>query len=119
MTLKKKKGLHELLTGKAKGSAPKVSSMSQLPPVLPSPPFPSVNPFAPANLKKRKKDKEVAEEGELVPYDEGVPSKLPKIAKGKGRAASVESKEAEHLVEMRPQNPAWNPRLELDGTTIP
>ena len=117
----KKKGLRELLTGRAKGSAPKDASRSQLPLALPSPPppSPSVNPFAPANLKKRKKDKEVVKEGEVVPLDEGVPPKLPKTAKGNGRASSIESKESEPLAEVRPPNQAWNPRLELDGAAIP
>lgn len=63
------------------GSTPKYASGSELPP----PPFPppSVNLFALTNLKKRKKDKKVVEEGELVPYNEGVLPKMPKIAKGK------------------------------------
>lgn len=91
MPLERKKGLRELLTGKAKGLVPKDASGSHLLP--PPPPPPSANPFAPANLKKRKKDKEVVKEGELVPHDEGVPPKMPKIAKGKGRASSAESKE--------------------------
>ena len=61
----RKKGLRELL--KARGSVPKDASGPQ--PPLPFPPFPPslVNPFAPTNLKKRKKENEVAEEGELVP----------------------------------------------------
>ncbi|KAL0005433.1 hypothetical protein SO802_012994 [Lithocarpus litseifolius] len=77
MLLERKKGLHELLAGKAKGSAPKDALGSQLLPTLPPPP-PLANLFASANLKKRKKDKEVVEEGELVPYNERVPPKLPK-----------------------------------------
>ena len=48
----------------------------------------------------------MVEEGELVPYIEEVPSKLPKMAKGKGRASSAESKEDWY---MRPSNPTWNP----------
>ena len=87
---------------------------SQLPP-----PFPSTNLFAPVNLKKRKKDKQVVEEGELVPYNEGVPPTMPKTAKGKGRASSVESKEVEHVDKVCPLNPAWNPRLQLDDVAIP
>ena len=51
------------------------------------------NPFAPANLKKRKMDKELVKKGELVPHDEGVPPKMPKTTKGKGRASLAESKE--------------------------
>ena len=101
MSLERKRSLRELLVGRAKGSAPKDASGSQL--SLPPPP-PSVNPFAPTNLEKRKKDKEVVEEGELVPYNEEVPPKLLKIAKGKGKASSAESKEDRHVAEVRPLN---------------
>lgn len=117
MLLERKKGLRELLTNRAKGLEPKGTSGSKLPP--PPPHFPSVNPFTLANLKKRKKDKEVAEEGELVPHNEEVPLKLPKTAKGKGKASLVKSKENRHESEVRPQNPIWNPQLELDGIAIP
>ena len=101
MPLERKRGFRELLAGKAKGSAPKDALGSQLPPPLLPPSPSSVNPFTLANLKKRKKDKEV----ELVPYNEKVPPKLPKTAKGKGKASSVESKEDRHVVEERPSNP--------------
>ena len=57
-------------------------------------------------MRKRKKNKEVVEERELVPSNEGVPLKVPKTAKGKQRASSAESKEAEHMAEVRPPNPA-------------
>lgn len=90
---------------------------SQLPLTLPPPLLPSINLLAPIGLKKRKKDKKVVEDGELVLYDKGVSSKQLKMTKGKGRAFLVESKVAEHVAEVR--HPAWNPRLELDGTTIP
>ena len=71
MPLERKKGagLHELLTDRSKGSTSKDASGSQLPPPL-SPPPPSASPFAHANLRKRKKDKEV-KKGELVPSTEG------------------------------------------------
>ena len=111
MLLERKKGLRELIASKAKGSRPKDSSGSQLPPALPSPPPPSVNPFKPTNLKKRKKEKEVAKKGELVPDKEEAPPKLPKIAKGKGKGSSIESKEDKHVAEMGPQNLAWNHQL--------
>ena len=62
MPLERKRGLHELLASKAKGSAPKDASGAQLPPP-PLPPPLSVNPFTLASLKKRKKDKEVVKEG--------------------------------------------------------
>ena len=61
----------------------------------------------------------MVEEGELVPYNEEVSLKLPKMAKGKGKASSVESKEDRHMAEVRPSNPTWNPQLELDGAVIP
>ena len=88
-----------------RGLAPKDASGSQPLPTLPPPPSPSVNPFMLANLKKRKNDKEVVEEGEVIPLDEGVPPKLPKTAKGKGRGFSVKSKDAETVVEVRLPNP--------------
>ena len=79
--------MRELLTDKAKGSAPKDVSGSQPllplpPPPPPPPPPPSFNSFTPANLKKRKKEKKVVEEGELVLQKEGLPPKQQKTAKG-------------------------------------
>ena len=107
----RKKGLRELL--RARGLAPKVASRSQPPLPPPPPPPPSINPFAPANLKKRKKEKEITEEKELVPHEQQ------KIAKGKGKASSVKSKEDRNVVEVCLQNPTWDPSLELDGAAIP
>ena len=51
----------------------------------------------------------MVEEGELVPYNEEVPLKLPKTAKDMGRAALVKSKEERHMAEVCPSNPTWNP----------
>ena len=117
--LKRKKGLRELLTSKAKGLAPKDASGSQPLPTLPPPPPPPVNPFTSANLKKRKKDKEVVEEGEVIPLDEGVPPTLLKTSKAKGNGFSIKSKDAETVAEVRPPNPTWNPWLDLDSVAIP
>ena len=61
----------------------------------------------------------MVKEGELVPYNEGVPPKMPKMTKGKGKASSVESKEVEHMDEVCLLNPTWNPQLELDDVAIP
>ena len=66
-----KKGLRELLAARAKGSAPKDASGSQLLPTLPPPPLSSINPFVLANHKKRKKDKKVAEKGKWSPWMRG------------------------------------------------
>ena len=35
------------------------------------------------------------------------------------RASSVESREKQDVAEMHHQDPAWAPRLELDGAAIP
>ena len=68
MALNRKKGLHELLANRAKGLVPKDTSRSQPFPCLPPPP--TVNPFVVANLKKKRKEKEVAKEGEVVTQKE-------------------------------------------------
>ena len=54
-----------------------------------------------------------------MPLDEGVPPKLPKMVKGKGKTSFVESKKAKPLAEVHPLNPTWNRSLELDGAAIP
>ena len=53
----------------------------------------------------------------MVPHDKRVPPKQPKIAMGKGKASSVDSKEVEHVAEVH--HPTWNPQLELNGAAIP
>ena len=110
MALNKKRDLRELFTNRAKGLAPKDASGSQPPLALLPPPPPTINLFTVANLKKKRK--ELAEKGELVPQKE---PKQQKDTKGKGRAFSVESKEDHIVAEVRPQNPVWEPRLELEG----
>ena len=70
-------------------------------------------------MKKRKKEKEAAEEGELVLQKERVPLKQQKMAKGTGRVSLVESKEDRSAAEVYLQNPVWEPWLELDGVVIP
>lgn len=35
------------------------------------------------------------------------------------RASSVKSRDVENVAEVRPMNPMWNPRLELDVTASP
>nr|POE81197.1 hypothetical protein CFP56_30387 [Quercus suber] len=101
MPLERKNGssLHELLAGRSRGSASKDAWGSLL---LRPPPSPVVSSFAPVNMRKRKKDKEMAEERELVHSNEGVPPKVPKTVKGKQMASLAKSKEAE-----------------LDGAAIP
>ena len=70
MALDRKKGLKKLLVDRAKGSVQKDTSRSQPLPTLlpppPPPPPPAVNLLAMPNLKKKRKEKEVAEEGEVV-----------------------------------------------------
>ena len=83
MPLERKKGLSlcELLVGRSKGSASKDAFGFQLPPLPPS----LASPFAFANLKKGKKDNEVVEKEELVPYNKGFLlrcQRRPKAGKG-------------------------------------
>ena len=73
---KKRPSLRELLMGRSKGSTSKDALGSQLPPP------PSTSPSMSTNLRKREKDKEVVEEGELVPSNEGVPPTVSKASKG-------------------------------------
>lgn len=47
------------------------------------------------------------------------PPKQQKVAKGKGKASSVDSREDQTVAEVHLQNSVWDPRLELDGSTIP
>ena len=50
-----------------------------------------------------------------------MPQKEPKqqkTTKGKGKASSVESKKGHAMVEVSPQNPVWEPQLELEGAAI-
>ena len=68
MALNRKKGLCELLADKAKWLVPKDALGSQ--PPLTLPPLPIANLFAIANLKKKRKEKELNDEGKLVPQKE-------------------------------------------------
>ena len=54
------------------------------------------------------------EEREVVPQKE---PKQQKMAKGQGRASSIESKEAEHFADVH--HLTWNPQLEFDGAVVP
>ena len=64
MAMNRKRGLCELLANRAKGLVPKDASRSQPPLALPPP---TINPFAVANLKKKRNEQELVEKGELVP----------------------------------------------------
>jgi len=55
-----------------------------------------------ANLKKKRKEKEVAEEGELVPQKE---PKQQKMVKDKRRASSIKSREDQNVAEVHHQHP--------------
>ena len=65
-------------------------------------------------MKKKRNEKEIIEEGEVVPQKEPKPQKM---AKDRGQVFSMESKEAEHSTDVH--HPTWNPRLELDGVVVP
>lgn len=71
--------------------------------------------FAMANLKKKMKENEVANKGEVFPQKE---PKHQKVAKGQGKASSVESKEDHSVAEVCPPTLMWDPQLEL-GSAMP
>ena len=68
-----------------------------------------------ANLKKKMKENEVANEGEVFPQKE---PEHQKVAKGQGKASSVESKEDHSVAEVCPPTLMWDPQLEL-GSAMP
>ena len=70
MALNLRKGLKELLTGRNKGSSSIVAPKFQPFPALPPPSPSALNLLSMPNLKKKRKEKEGAEEGELVPQKE-------------------------------------------------
>ena len=102
MALNRKKGLKELFVERNKGTLRPQPLHTLLPP--PPPPTVDLLPIPIPNLKKKMKEKEIAEEGEVVSQKE---SKQQKMAKDKGRPSSMESKEAEHSIGMC--HPTWNP----------
>ena len=102
MALNRKKGLKELFVERNKGTLRPQPLHTLLPP--PSPPTVDLLPIPIPNLKKKRKEKEIVEEGEVVSQKE---SKHQKMAKDKGCPSSIESKEAEHLADMC--HPTWNP----------
>ena len=65
-------------------------------------------------MKKKRNEKEVVEEGEVIPQKE---PKQQKMAKDKRQASLVESREDQSVVEVRHQHPTWAPWL--DGIAIP
>ena len=69
-----------------------------------------------ANLKKKRKEKEMAKEGELVLQKE---PKQQKTVKGQGRASFVESKEDHNVAKVHPPTLVWDHQLELEGVAIP
>lgn len=73
------------------------------------------------NLKKKKKEKEIADEGKVDSRDEVVPPKQQKTAqvKGKGKASSAESRKDQTLAEVRPLYLVWDLRVGLKGAAIP
>ena len=55
-------------------------------------------------MKKKRNEKEITEEGEVVPQKE---LKQQKMAKDRGRVFSVESREAEHSTDVHSAGWSW------------
>ena len=114
MAFNPRKGLKELFVGRNKRLSSKDAPKSQPLPALPPPLSLTLNLLPMPNLKKKRNEKEGAKEGELVPQKK---PKQQRTARERGRASSVESKEAEHSAHMH--HLAWNPQLKLDGAAVP
>ena len=115
MALNPRKGLKNLVAGRNKGLSSKEAAKTQLPPNPSLPPFPSPLGLHPdPNLQKKKRKEKEIEGGEIAP-PKGL--KQQKINKDRQRETSVESREAKHSTNVRYST--WNPKLELDGTTLP
>ena len=115
MALNPRKGLKDILAGRNKGSSFKETPKTQLPPNLPPPPLPSPLGLLPnPNLQKKKRKEKDIEEREIAPSKD---PKQQKINRDKAHESLVESREAEHSANVR--HSTWNPKLELDGVTLP
>ena len=93
MALNPRKGL--------KGLASKDALKFQPLPALPPSPFPpavSLLPIPYLKKKRKEKEKEITEEGEVILHEE---PKQQKTAKDRGRASSIESREAKHSAYVR------------------
>lgn len=109
-----RRGLCALLADRNKEPTVKGASGSQLS-ISSIPPAPVVNPFVVPPLKKKRKDKDVSEEGKVVLQKD---PKQQKMAKGKERASSIKNKGDHIMAEVRPPNPIWEPQIELDRVVI-
>ena len=98
MALNRKKGMKEFLTERNKGISE--SPPLPAPPPLPFPP-PTVSLLPIPNLKKKRKENKITEKGKVVPQKK---PEQQKMAKNKGRASSMKSKEAEHSTKRAPSN---------------
>lgn len=79
MAMNKRKGLRDFLASRAKRQSSKDAPESQPLLTLSPPPPHVVNPFVVANLQKKRKEKDVSEEGEVVLQKD---LKKQKMAKG-------------------------------------
>nr|POF26706.1 hypothetical protein CFP56_60856 [Quercus suber] len=95
MALNRKKGLKELLAERNKELAQKGASGSQHLPAFRLPPS-AINLLLMHNLKKKRKENKVAEEGEVVPQKE---PEQQKTVKDKGRASLLELRMYPALLE--------------------
>ena len=115
MALNPRKGLKDILARRNKGSSSKEALKTQLSPSLPLPPLPSLFGLLPnPNLQKKKRKEKDIEEGEIVPPKD---PKQQKITKDRAWDTSVESREVEYSANV--YHSTWNPKLELDGATLP
>ena len=117
MALNQMRSLRDLMAFRNKGATSQEVPKSQVPPTLPPPPPTDLGLHGMKEMKKKRPQQEI-EEGELLPQKGTKQQKTAKDPKDR-RSSSMDSREEQNPTEVRLQQRAWSPRLEVDGAAIP
>ena len=117
MALNQMRSLRDLMAFRNKGATSQEVPKSQVPPTLPPPSPTDLGLHGMKEMKKKRPQQEI-EEGELLPQKGTKQQKTAKDPKDR-RSSSMDSREEQNPTEVRLQQRAWSPRLEVDGAAIP